>query len=443
MKLNKKQTTALDYLEGSKITELLFGGGAGGGKSLFGCYWILKNCLKYPGSRWVIGRSKLKTLKATTLVSFFEVCKMQGIKTGVHFNYNQQANEIHFFNGSVILLKDLFLYPSDPQFDELGSLEITGAFVDEVNQIVKKAWYILQSRIRYKIDEFKLVPTILGTCNPSKNWVYSTFYKPSKNGKLKPYQQFIKALVTDNPFISKHYIDQLKKLDKNSQERLLRGSWEYDDDPAKLFEIEKIQDMFTNKAVEAPEKYISVDVARFGNDSTVITVWTGLRGVVHRFSKLSTAETAKKVIDFAEKEGVPRSNIIIDEDGIGGGVVDQIPGAKGFLNNGRAIQPHGSAYDETLKVNYSNLKTQCAFKLAELVRLGKVEIVCDEGVQDLIVEEFEQVKEKDIDKDGRIALVGKDKIKEAIGRSPDFFDAIMMRMYFELEETVDLEYFEL
>ena len=84
-------------------------------------------CLKYPGSRWLIGRSELKILKQTTLQTFFEVCKIQNIQNGNHFIYKEQISELHFFNGSVIILKDLAYQPSDPDFDTLGSLEICGA----------------------------------------------------------------------------------------------------------------------------------------------------------------------------------------------------------------------------------------------------------------------------------------------------------------------------
>ena len=175
MKLNKKQTQALDYLEDNKTTELEYGGAAGGGKSVLGCYWQIKRRIKYPGTRGLIGRASLKTLKDTTLNTFFEVASMQGIQNGRHFRYNQQSNIISFYNGSLIFLKDLFQYPSDPNFDELGSLEITDAFVDENNQTTQKANNIVKSRMRYKLDEFGLIPKLLGTCNPSKGWIYSSF----------------------------------------------------------------------------------------------------------------------------------------------------------------------------------------------------------------------------------------------------------------------------
>jgi len=37
-----------------------------------------------------------------------------------------------------------------------------------------------------------------------------------------------------------------------------------------------------------------------------------------------------------------------------------------------------------------------------------------------------------MDKDGKLKIVGKDEVKEAIGRSPDTGDTFIMRMWFEL-----------
>ena len=274
MILTKKQTTALDHLEDDYTGEVLFGGGAGGAKSVLGCYWQLKRRLKYPGTRGLIGREKLKTLKETTLNSFWEVCRMQGV-TQDYYNYNANSGVIKFYNGSEILLKDLFLYPSDPNFDSLGSLEITDAFIDEANQVSVKARNIVKSRIRYRLEDYNIIPKCLYTCNPAKNWVYQDFYMPAKRKELVDYRKFIQALATDNPYISPHYIANLKTLDPASQERLLFGNWEYDDDPRTLIDFESMQDMFTNEFVPSGQKYISADVARKGKDNTVIRVWDG------------------------------------------------------------------------------------------------------------------------------------------------------------------------
>jgi phage terminase large subunit len=433
MKLNVKQTRALDCLEDRVTTEVLYGGAAGGGKSILGCYWQLKRRLKYPGTRGLIGRANLKTLKETTLQSFFEVCKMQGLKSETHYHYNQQAGTILFPNESIILLKDLFNYPSDPNFDELGSLEITDAFIDECNQTVEKAWNVVKSRIRYKLDENGLIPKILGTCNPAKNYVYTRFYKPSKDGKLTKERQFIQALVTDNPDISKHYRENLLSLDENSKQRLLFGNWEYDNDPATLIQYEKIIDCFTNNFDSlCGEPYITCDVARFGSDKTVIGVWDGYRVRIYAFKGLSVTETAEKIIDLGQRYSVPNSQIIADEDGVGGGVVD-ILGCKGFVNNSRPLDNPVTQEAE----NYNNLKSQCYYRLAERINKGGLYVDCEDiEVRALIIQELEQVKQYNMDKDAKRQILPKDKVKELIGRSPDFADTLMMREYFELDQEV-------
>lgn len=439
MRLNKKQTIALDYLEDNVTTEVEYGGGAGGGKSVLGCYWQIKRRLKYPGTRGLIGRSSLKTLKETTLNSFFEVCKIQGLIIGQHYTYNQQSNIISFSNGSLIFLKDLFMYPSDPNFDELGSLEITDAFVDENNQTVEKAWNIVKSRIRYKLDDYGLIPKMLGCCNPSKGWIYQRFYKPFKDGALPPDRKFVQALVGDNPDISKHYYANLLGLDKVSKERLLFGNWEYDDDPASLMDYNSICDIFTNTHVPGGSKYISCDVARLGGDRIVIIEWDGWRGKVKSYQKQPLDVTGAMLEDMRYRLGIGNSDIIVDEDGVGGGIVDFMK-FKGFVNNSSALPSPDGPIDSNgnrIKENYDNLKSQCYFRVAQRICRKELYLECESiEIKNLIIEELEQVKQKDVDSDKKKGVVPKDKVKELLGRSPDFADAIMMREYFELVPKV-------
>ena len=430
MKLTKKQTKALDYLENDRTTELLFGGGAGGGKSALGCYWQLKRRLKYPGTRGLIGRAKLRVLKDTTLQTFFEIAKMQGFIRGVHYkhtgsNDKEFPNSIVFPNGSVIYLRDLFLYPSDPEFDDLGSLEITDAFVDECNQITPKAKGIVKSRLRYRLDEYGLIPKFLGTCNPAKNWTYRQFYKPSVDGTLEPYRAFIQSLLNDNRNISKHYKENLLSLDKNSKERLLYGNWEYDDDPAALMDADAISDYFNPIHIErGEERCLTIDVARKGKDKTVFRVWYGWLCIErHQMGKSKINEVVDKAKALQIRHSIPSSNIVVDEDGVGGGVVDYLDGCKGFVNNSSPVK----------KENYANLKSQCSIEMAKRIQSRRVgEIVSDDDVKEMTAAEMEQVKMKDIDKDGKLAIVPKDIMVEKLGRSPDDWDSIMMRYYLEV-----------
>jgi phage terminase large subunit len=432
LKLITKQEYAVYFLKDQSTKEIVYGGAAGGGKSALGCLWLIEMCQTYKGSRWIMGRSKLKTLKETTLATFFELAGK--LKIMNQFNYNQQSGVIYWNNGSEILLKDLFLYPSDPEFDSLGSLEISGAFIDEVSQITFKAWQIVQSRCRYKLNEFGIIPKILGTCNPTKKWVYKEFFKPWREKKLETKRAFVQALPTDNPHLPSAYLESLLALDDTSKQRLYYGNWEYDDDPAKLIEFDAIIDLWNNTHVLGGTKYITADIARFGSDKGVIGVWDGLILLeVVTLDHSSVTDTAKKIKELQNKYGVMNSNTICDEDGVGGGVVD-ILGCKGFVNGSTPLK------EEFKKVEYANLKTQCYYHLADSINKGQIYLSKPfADISEKLIEELEQVKRDKVDEDGKLYLLAKEKVKEILGRSPDYSDMLMMREWFKLKPLYNFE----
>ena len=421
----KTQEQAIEYLFDKSTTEVLFGGAAGGGKSWVGCAWLILMCLKYPKTRYLMGRSKLDSLKKTTLNTFFEVCETWGLKADKHYNFNASSNIITFNNRSEIMLKDLFLYPSDRNFDNLGSLEITGAFIDEANQITEKAKNIVASRMRYNLDKYNIIPKLLMTCNPAKNWVYTQYYRPAKEGKQKPHRKFIQSLVDDNEYISKYYKTQLLTLDELSKQRLLFGNWEYDATNDSLIEYDAILNLFNQTGVNG-SKYISCDVARFGSDKTIIMYWEGLHiRKIQTILKSAVNEVVDEVRKLQQEYQVPLHNIIIDEDGVGGGAKDYLR-CRGFTNNARPLKSE----------NYQNLKTQCYYKLADLINKGQLGITCNDiTAKNNIIEELEQVRTKDADKDNKLQMIAKDTVKAIIGRSPDFSDAMAMRCYYEIDSN--------
>lgn len=383
-----------------------------------------------------MGRSKLKALKETTLNTFFDTASK--LKITDQFSYNSQAGVIKWNNGSEIILKDLFLYPADPNFDSLGSLEITGAFVDECNQIVEKAWLVLKSRIRYKLEEFNLTPKMLGTCNPSKNWVYQRFFKPSRNKNLKPYLKFVQSLLTDNPHISKHYRENLLTLDKASRERLLNGNWDYDDDPTALCQYDDIQAVFLNDHIQIGGKmYLTADIARLGSDKAVIIVWDRWVVVDYKIYDLSLITEIQDCINmFRHKYGIAKHHCVADQDGLGVGVVDNC-GIKGFVNGSKPFNEETGEDYATPK--YNNLQTQCGYYLAKQINKNAIwwKAPIEDRYKEEIEEELGQLKNWKVDDENKVYLLPKVEIKNNIGRSPDFRDALLMRSFFDLENSYE------
>jgi len=422
-----KQSIAWRYLTDDVTNEICFGGSAGGSKSTLGCIWIVTLCLKYPGIRTLIGRTVLATLKQTTFKTLLEVLgpKFMGLTSETHYTYNAQSNVLTFYNGSEIILKDLEDKPSDINKDSLGGLELTAVYVDEAVQISETTFSILKSRIRYKLNEYKLIPKILLTSNPGQNWLFKRFYLPYEEGTLDSNKVFIPSLPMDNPHLPASYIEMLKELPQQQRERLLMGNWRYTDDINALFDLDSITNsVFKHTPNPNDKRYISVDVSRFGDDRSVAVVWNGLVIVeILVYRKLSTVELSAEIKDLIAKWKVHPQQVVLDSDGVGGGVADQVRGVN-FVNNSKAL------HDQ----NFSNLKSQCYTKLAELFKEGKISInILDSSLVDELTQELLAVKLKDVDKDNKVAVQSKDDMKRILGKSPDLSDAVMMGMYFHIK----------
>lgn len=428
-----KQTEAFNHYESPDVLELGYGGGAGGGKTKLGCYLALYIAEKYPGSRGLIGRKELKVLRLTTIASLFETLAGYNYKKDVDYVYHAQDSKLTFSNGSEILFADTSYSPQDPEYTRFGSYEITWAWIDESNETPLKAKQILKTRVgrKNKFGDLEVKPFWLETFNPDKGHVYVDYYKPWKDGTMPKYRAFVRALPGDNPHLPKAYIDNLKRADKITRERLLEGNFDYDADDNALIRYDYIEDLWTNIITKVPHKYITCDVARYGGDKTIITVWDDFEVVeVNMYSGLGIDMTSNKLRETSEKWKIPYSHILVDEDGVGGGVVDIMRGVKGFMANRSPFPNRLTGKPD----NFANLKTQCCYYLADWVNGHKMAIRgVDENLKENIRQDLSWIKRKDPDKDGKLYVISKDEIREAIGRSPDIGDTLMMRMFFELQ----------
>jgi PBSX family phage terminase large subunit len=423
MQYHAKQIEALEQLSiDNDCRQLLYGGSAGSGKSFLGCDWQIKRRLKYPGTRGLIGRSELKKLRLSTMATFFELCAMYGLNPDKHWTYNGQDHVIKFYNGSQIILMDLADLPSDPEFQRFGSIELTDAFVDEAGEVSQKCIDILSSRLRYKLINDK--PKLLMTCNPHKGWLYNEFFDAQRNGTIRKDRRFIQALPTDNPHVSEVYLESLQMLPIIDRKRLLEGDWDYDETKDRLYEYDDLLRCFRlpNNDKLNNDKFITADIARMGNDRTVIVLWNGLHA--EKFIALKHKpinEVVDTIRQLAESNGVRLSNVLVDEDGIGGGAVDFLK-CKGFLNGSKAVRD-----------NYMNLKCDCYFKLGELITTNA--ITFESTYKDTIIKELEMIRREKIDSDGKLRVTNKEDLKKRFGMSPDFADAIMMRCFYELKKN--------
>ncbi len=446
LKPTPKQHEAYEALKEKGSKFITFGGGAGGGKSWLGCEWLIVNCIRYPGSKWFMGREELKRLMASSYVTFTKVMSHHDIERTL-WKLNGQYNYIEFTNGSRIDLLDLAYKPTDPMYERLGSLEYTGGWIEEAGEVHFKAFDVLKSRIgRHMNKEYNIPPKMLLTCNPKKNWLYMKIYKPWKQNALPLQYKFIQSLYNDNPYTAKEYGEMLDEIeDPITVQRLKEGNWEYDEDNNRMIGFDAIVGMFQNKVPEGAD-YMDIDLARLGKDRTVIYRWKGWQlKQINIIPKGRITTQVEDIRNLKNEHRIPIRNIIADEDGVGGGFVDMFK-CNGFVANSTPFQSEADKADK-FKPNYQNLKAQCADYLAKKVEKGEVGIDPTEWEAE-IIEECEVLKRRDIDKEGKFKIITKEDQKEILGRSPDFLDTLIMRAWFEVcniggGETKDYNYNDL
>jgi hypothetical protein len=298
----------------SPYTMVLAGGAAGGGKSYLGSVWLITSCLKYPNWRAVVARKTLKSLKESTLNTILSILDTWEVP----YNFNQKDLIINFeHNGSCIILKEMADIPSDPTFSRFGSSEYSCAFVDEVDQISKKAVEVLSSRLRWKVSEYGTEGRMLMSTNPSINWVRDRFVQDSDGQPpvLKSYEKYIPFSVFDNPDknFRDAYVKQLERLtDQAERERLLYGNWDYVDANDAVFysgfnpRKNLVSDLYKNKYDPNKALYLSFDfnifpylscmAAQAFPEEKVIRIYTEILGDPKKKTNrtIKTAELAAK-----------------------------------------------------------------------------------------------------------------------------------------------------
>ncbi len=421
-KPNIKQDLVFDYFDDAETTEILYGGGVGGGKSYMLCALLIIKALEYPGIRIGLARNELTTLKKTTIVSFFEVANDWGIAD--YFSYNSTAGIIKFTNDSEIVLCELTYKPSDPLYTRLGGHLFTIGVVDEVGEVDERGYNIFNTRIgRWKNDEFSVKPICISTCNPTKGWLYKNFYKKFIENTLESHKKFIQALPTDNPFLPDSYLKKLEAKPLAERQRLLYGNWDYDNMPNALMSYENLLEIFINppERKEKPNRYLTADIA-FTSDRMVIMVWEDYTIVEIVVNPEGNIEDV--INNLATKYGIPQYNIAYDSDGVGKFLSTRLRNAKGIVNNAQALNGE----------NYKNLKTQLYYKLAEKVNEFKVKCRTKEFEEE-IIEELTFVCYKPTNNVSKLEIEDKGYVKKFLGRSPDFADTMAYRMYFEYKNT--------
>lgn len=165
--------------------------------------------------------------------------------------------------------------------------------------------------------------------------------------------------------------------------------------------------------VDGQPVVLGVDVARFGDDRTVITIRQGLWCREQRaFSGLDTMAVAERVI-MAINEFRP-AGIFVDAGAMGAGVIDRLRQLRYTVSE---VNFGGSAMDSE---RYANIRAEMYFKAKAWMESGGA-IPNDRKLKT----ELSAVEYK-FNQAGKIILEPKEKLKERTGWSPDLADSFVL-----------------
>jgi hypothetical protein len=189
-------------------------GGLGSGKTLAGCQELKQLGLEYPGSRWVIGRKLLPSLKDSIWRDFLAILPQEIVQA-----YNKASMTITLKNGSEYWGRPLY----DPEV--FKSYQISGFLIEEANEVEKDIYDRLKDRMRQLLpDRTRPRYTSILLLNPTEedHWIPDLFLKQKPpNHKL-----FQSSTFQNEANLPPEYIEELKTIySEDMLQRLLYGQF--------------------------------------------------------------------------------------------------------------------------------------------------------------------------------------------------------------------------
>lgn len=303
--------------------------------------------------------------------------------------------------------------------DEIKSMEgIDYTWIEEAHNLTKDQWDILE-------------PTILRKEN-SQCWI---IFNPRMRTDFV-YKNFIvntpencivrKINYDENPFISesmKEVVEQKKKESDDEYRHIYLGEPRNDADNS-LFDYKTVDNAMNRNGDTSGAKVLGVDVARFGDDSSVHVLREGL--YVHPIEtreKQATTETTGWTAAKIHNEKV--DGTIIDTIGVGAGVFDQLTMQGFYCVDGN----FGMTADDN--DTFMNKRAESYFRLRDALNRG-LSLPRDEELLEELVSITYRYTET-----GKIRITPKDKIKEELGRSPDKADALALTFFTHIHKQHD------
>jgi PBSX family phage terminase large subunit len=373
----------------------LYGGAMGGGKTVALCAEAIALSNDYPGNRGYLCRHTLTSFKKTTFIVLDEILQ----RSGLIAKHHQSDHVYSLRNGSTIFYGGLG--DDTNAIERLKSMELGWFGIDEASETSEKFFLMLSSRLRLKLPGIKYFG-IMAT-NPDPGWLKQRFID-----RKDPNHIFIPALPKDNPHLPKDYVDRLREVFPDDwQARFIEGDWSAFEGTSNVFPYQAIQAAIERDLPEGKPIELGIDVARYGDDESVIAVRKGPVGRIKKtFKKNDLMQLTGETI-LAKTEDKAEA-LKVDADGMGGGVVDRLRELKHDV-----IEIHGGGKANNSE-KFKNRKAEIHWAFRERLIAGDIDLPDDLELKAQLTSITYRVASS-----GQLEITPKEDMKKRGLKSPD------------------------
>ena len=427
LQISQRQHEIAEHIKGG--TDVIVLAGALGTSKTFGAATMLISLAKqYPDSVIGVGRKNMTEMKRGTMLSFSEAAHLMGVD-----DYNENRNESFwlFSNGSRIIFFEID-HTRDREYSKIKSMNLTCGFIDEADAVQREGFLATYGRVG-RANKNGAPDFIILACNPNESWIKEDYYDKSKAGVLPKGTCFIEFEKEDS-FLDPSYYEKFESAPENWKKRYLFNDWNYADDENSLFKYATLDRAHIN-VLDEGTRYAGLDVARYGLDKSVASLWQGnqlidITILKDRNQKVDNIELANMFRNYCLNNRVGYENAIVDAVGNGSGVVD-------YLKNEHQFYVKEFIAGSKAKGDYNNLRSEVTHKLA--LGFEKEEIKLFDSCPYLQELKKELTMQEYTIEDKVLKLESKDKIKQRLGVSPDMSDSVMMSYSLQISGKITME----
>ena len=412
---------------------LILYGGADSGKSHYAAQKIIIRCLQEENHRVLLVRKVQRTIRH----SQFQILKDIIIQAGLLSVFNLVPSTLTIYgpNGNEIIGAGI----DDPE--KLKSIHgITIVWIEEATELLEEDFEELDRRVRGVKKYYKQIMMSFNPINDG-HWLNHEFFMdlpPKQHCIQQSEHRGQKVTVCQSNHEDNKYVDpkdaaRYKTFTGNTKIVYEVGLWGGKTDPDQIISHEMIQNAFLVEPKEG-ESSLGVDVARYGDDKTVLTLTNGNAVQnIWAYEQMSTVRTAIITHNIMIEHIVAADRVGVDAVGLGAGVVDYLKSKnlpiKEIIGGAKPIS--GAFEDRSMHyAGFYNLRSQMYFYARKLFNEKKIAFPEKNTQIKYLIGDLTTPRYHNRD-DKRIQVEKKDEIKARIGRSPDYGDSFLYAIFAE------------